>query len=75
MSKKLFAALSLSVLLVACQGNVAVTTDDAAMDAYDGAMMEDTTTDDTMMEEGAAVSSEGTTVEMDVNAADAVTAQ
>ena len=65
MSKKLFAALSLSVLLAACQGSVTPPADDAAMDADDAAMMDDTAAaDDTMMDE----TSSDSTVEVDVDA-------
>lgn len=63
MSKKLFAALSLSVFLVACQGSV---TTESAIEGDGGAMVEDTPSEPAMMEETSSES--GTTVEMDVNA-------
>ncbi len=71
MSKKLFAALSLSVLLVACQGSV--TSDESAIEGDGGAMMEDTSSEPAMMEETSSES--GTTVEMDVNAEAEVVAE
>lgn len=78
MSKKLFAALSLSVLLAACQGSVTTDeTSDTMMDE-NGAMMEDTSDtmmDDTTMEESSASSEETVEVEMDAGAAASVMAQ